>query len=135
MKMKSFLAFLFTLFALLLVLSGAIYSLYERRSTGYCNDYSVELELETDELELTPCEGELVRLLIKNTGSDAIYKISLDGPNWAMVKPDEIKIKSDEIKETSIYMSPPINVKGEFEITVKIRSDCLVKEETLSVKV
>ena len=135
MKSKSFLAFLFTLFALLIVMGGGIYSIYNGLGTD-CDGYSFDVELEKDNLNLEPCQGELVKLLIENTGAnDDIYKISLEGPKWAMVKPDVIKVDARETEEVSIYISPPIDVKGQFKITIEIESECSTEDKAISVKV
>jgi len=135
MKNKSFLAFLFTLFALLIVMGGGIYSVYTRLDTD-CDGYSFDVELEKDNLNLEPCQGELVKLMIENTGKeDDIYRILLKGPTWVMVKPAAIKVDAGEKEEVSIYVSPPIDVKGQFKITVEIESECSTEDKIISVKV
>jgi len=135
MKVQSFLAFLFTLFALLLLLGGTAWYFWNIPKPERCVYHTLDLELETDHLEMEQCKGKLVKLSIINGDSEDEYKISIDGPEWIIARPKKIRLGPNETEEVSIYVSPPLEIEGEFTSIIKVKSWCAEENIELVVNV
>ena len=135
MKVQSFLAFLFTLFALLLLLGGTIWYFWNIPKQERCIYHTLDLELEIDHLEMEQCKGKLVKLFIINGNSEDEYKISIDGPKWIIARPKKIRLSPNETGEIAIYVSPPLETEGEFTSIITVKSLCTEEHIELIVKV
>ncbi|MCD6226650.1 MAG: hypothetical protein J7J93_02560 [Candidatus Aenigmarchaeota archaeon] len=135
MKIQSFLAFLFTLFALLLLIGSVGYYFWNIPKPARCVYHTLDLKLETDHLEMQQCKGKLVKLYIKNGNSEDEYKISIDGPKWIIARPKKIRLEPNETGEIAIYVSPPLGTEGEFTSIITVKSWCVEDHTKLWVKV
>ncbi len=138
MKLKSLLAFLLTIFALILIFSTIVWvSLrYIRFSKkDYCTHFSVDLKPEESEVILEVGKGKLVKVNIKNMGFEDEFKIKTEGPDWVVVKPEKIRLESGESNDIFIYLSPGFGTEGKYDVVISASSYCGFEEETIEVKV
>lgn len=125
-KITSFFAFLLTSLSLVLaVLVVAIQSKVIIISESFCKKYSVMLEPETDEVDLEVGKGKLVKTRITNTGMEDEYKISAKAPNWIMVKPETLRLNTNETDYLFVYLSPDYGVSGDFTARIYVDSFCV----------
>jgi len=138
MKFKSFLAFLLTLIAVIIV----VYGFTTRFSGDFiplpedCEGYSIFLFLDEDKIDTEVGKGKLTRLRVINAGSFGDkYEVSLTGPEWAIVKPDSFSLNSEESKSLFLYISPDIGTEGKYDLEVTVKSNCVTESETIEVGV
>jgi len=139
MKFRGFFAFLLTLIAIIVVVYGFTTRfsgdfIPERKET--CEGYSVFLFPDEDKIDTEVGKGKLMRLRVINAGSFGDkYEVCLTGPEWAVIKPDSLSLKSEESKSLFLYISPGIGIEGKYEIKVTIKSKCVTESETIEVGV
>jgi hypothetical protein len=136
MRLNDLLAFLFTLIAALVVVSGLVLSftggIVQPKST--CDDYSLLLFPDQNKVDVIVGEAKLVKVRAVNAGqfSDK-YEVSLIAPNWIIAKPTSFSIKAEESKLVFLYMSPGPESEGVYNIQVNVKSACA--SETTSIEV
>lgn len=131
-KTNRLLAFVFTSLALLLVVAGIAYdSVNYAVKRSFCDRYAVVLEPEKSEVMLETGKGKLVKVNITNVGFEDEYSISIEGPTWAVSRPEKIRLEEGESGDIYVYMSPGYGVKGLFDVNVIARSFCFTGKETI----
>ena len=139
MKIKSILAFLLTVLALVLIVSTGVwvfaryYVKFSRKD--YCTHFSVELEPEVDEVRLEVGKGKLVKVNITNMGFEDEFKIRVKGPEWVVVKPEKIRLESGESDDIFVYLSPSLGVEGKYDVVISANSYCGSEEGVIEVEV
>jgi hypothetical protein len=137
MRLNDLLAFLFTLIAALVVVSGLVLSFTGgliSQPTPACDDYSLLLFPDQNKVDVIVGEAKLVKVRAVNAGqfSDR-YEVSLIAPNWIIAKPTSFSIKAEESKLIFLYMSPGPESEGVYNIQVNVKSACV--SETTSIEV
>lgn len=140
MRFNDFLAFLFTLIAVLIVISGFVLSMGEffaEKPVGIdCDDYSLLLFPDESKVDTVIGEGKLVKLWTVNAGNFGDnYKVSSVAPDWVVVKPSSFSLRSDESKRIYLYMSPGLGTEGKYNVEVTVKSDCVTETQTIQVSV
>jgi len=137
MKFREFLAFLFTLIAIIIVVAA----LAIEYSGGFvveesCEGYSLFLFPDQDKLDTEVGKGALLRLRIINAGdfSDK-YQVSLTGPEWAVIKPTSFNLKSEESRSLFLYVSPGFDAEGKYDLEVVVESKCVTESQRIEVGV
>jgi len=137
MKFNSFLAFLLTLIAIVVVVAGFAVKFsgvlfYEKD----CEGYSLILFAEESKVDTIIGKGELIRLRVVNAGSYGDkYQASLSGPEWAVVKPDSFTLRTEEVKSLFLYISPDLGTEGKYDLGVTVKSGCVSETEIVEVGV
>ena len=87
--------------------------------------YLVGLETEETEKYVKILEAAVIPIKVKNLGENPDkYKLSVKGPNWVYLSPNEVKLGPKEEKEVYLYVSPPFGTSlGNYKITVNAKSD------------
>jgi hypothetical protein len=136
MKFNNFLAFLFTLIAILIVISGLVLEYTRFIIGGDCAGYSLFLVPDEYEVDTEVGKGRLVKFRAINSGgfSDK-YEVSLEGPDWAIIKPVSFSLKSEEAKTLFLYLSPNLEAEGKYNINVLVESDCISESQSIEVGV
>jgi hypothetical protein len=137
MKFNSFLAFLFTLIAIIILVVGITLKFSDiffiERD---CEGYSLILFADENKIDAVVGKGELIRLRAVNAGSYGDkYQVSLVGPEWAVIKPDSFTLRSEEVKSLFVYVSPDLGMEGKYDLDVTIKSDCVSETEMIEVGV
>lgn len=136
MKFKSFLAFLFTLIAILVVISGFVLAFSGLFFKRECEDYSLFLFSDRERVDAVVGEGELIKLRAINAGSFGDdYDVSLEGPDWVVVKPGSFSLRSDESKRIYLYASPDLGVEGKYDVVVTVSSECVKESQEIEMSV
>jgi hypothetical protein len=137
MKLNSFLAFLFTLIAVLII----IYGLFMEYSNLFmpksdCEGYSLFLFPDVDKLDTQIGKGIIVKLRVINAGSFGDrYEVSLTGPEWAIIKPTSFSLKAEESKTLFLYIGPSLGNEGKYDIGANVKSKCITESQTIEVNV
>jgi hypothetical protein len=131
-KLTSLLAFSLTLFALIL----AIFIVTVKTKLivimeSFCDKYSVSIKPETTEVDLEVGRGKLVKFGLKNNGPEDEFKISSDGPEWAVTRPEKIRLENNKTDDIFVYLSPDIGMTGDFAVDILVDSFCVHEKETL----
>lgn len=136
MKSKSLLAILLAVFALILVIIGSVYDLIQFMITrAYCDFFSVELNPETENINVEPNNGRLIKVSVQNTGYEDEYETSVKGPDWVKMRPDKIRLKPDSTEDLFVYLGPSEKTQGVFDVEVSVDSYCVHEEKTIKVQV
>jgi uncharacterized membrane protein len=137
MKFRSFLAFLFTLTALIMVASGIVwYIFYYLVVKPFCLPFAVSIIPETDYVEIGASKGKLINILIKNVGAvKDEYSIRAKGPEWIVVKPEKLTLEPGEASNVYLYVSPSFGVSGEHEIVVSAVSNCVSESKIIKAEI
>ena len=137
MKLNSFLAFLLTLIAIIVVVGGfavKFYGLFYYRED--CEGYSLILFADEKKVDAVVGKGELIRLRAVNAGDFGDkYEVSLFGPEWAIIKPTSFTLRSEEVKSLFLYISPDIGMEGKYDLDVTVKSQCVSEIERIEVGV
>jgi hypothetical protein len=137
MKFNSFLALLFTIIAILIVIFGFAMSfseLYPIRMN--CEGYSLFLFPDEKKLDTEVGVGKLLKIRAINAGSFGDkYEVSLKGPEWAVIKPNTFSLKSEEAKTLFLYVSPDLGNEGKYYLDLTVKSKCVSESETIEVGV
>lgn len=137
MKLNSFLAFLLTLIAIVTVVAGSAIKFSDMVFVKKdCEGYSLILFADENEVDAVVGKGELIRFRVVNAGSYGDkYRVSLLGPEWAVVKPDSFTLRSEEVKSLFVYVSPDLGMEGKYDLDVTVKSKCVSETETIEVGV
>jgi len=137
MKLNNFLGFLFTLLAILVIIYGAILEIAKPFSIeSNCDGYSLFLFPDQDKVDTEVGKGTLVKLRAINAGSFGdSYEISLNGPEWAVIKPESFGLKSEEAKTLFLYVSPSLGTEGKYNIEINVKSKCVSESQKIEVGV
>ena len=137
MKFNSFLAFLFTLIAIIVLVSGLVFEYTTLLIFGGdCNGYSLLLFTDENKVDTEVGKGKLVKIRVVNAGSFGDkYEVFLDGPEWAIIKPDSFSLKSEEAKTLFLYVSPDLGMEGKYDIDITVKSNCVSESKTIEVGV
>lgn len=137
MKPKSILAFLFTLISLLVLIAGLVLSFSEFPSFETdCDGYSFFLFADRERVDAVIGEGELIKLRAINAGSFGDkYEVSLEGPDWIVVKPTSFSLRSDESKRIYLYASPDLGMEGKYDVIVTVKSECVTEGQKIEISV
>jgi len=140
MKFNSFIAFVLTLTALLMVLGLIAWVFVTNFSKilakkDYCEHFMVELTPETYFINLEAGKGKLVKVNIKNLGFEDEFKILTDGPKWVTVRPNKIRLNQYESEDIFVYISPAIGSEGNYTVSVIAKSYCGISETKIIAKV
>jgi len=137
MKFREFLAFLFTLISIVIVVAALVIEY----SGGVvveesCEGYSLFLFPDQDKLDTEVGKGALLRLRVINAGdfSDK-YQVSLTGPEWAVIKPTSFNLKSEESRSLFLYVSPGFEAEGKYDLEVVVESKCVTESQRIEVGV
>lgn len=138
MRLNELFALLFTLMALLLVVVGASWFLFneyypERRMD--CGYFSVNMEAETNDLQLEKGKGRLIKIRMTNVGVEDEFKVTIKDPKWSMVKPKKIRIGQGESTDLFVYVSPTFDADGDHDVVVNLKSHCVDEDFLLKVNV
>jgi len=135
MKFREFLAFLFTLIAIIIVVAA----LAIEYSGGFvveenCEDYSLFLFPDQDKLDTEVGKGALLRLRVINAGSFSDkYQVSLAGPEWAVIKPTSFNLKPEQSRSLFLYVSPGFEAEGKYDLEVVVESKCVTESQRIEV--
>jgi len=137
MKFNSFLAFLLTLIAIVVVVAGFAVKfsgmLFIKKD---CEGYSLILFADENKIDAVVGKGELIRLRVVNAGSFGDkYQVSLSGPEWAIVKPTSFTLRSEEVKSLFVYVSPDLGFEGKYDLDVTVESNCVSEAERIEIGV
>jgi len=137
MKLNNFLGFLFTLLAILVIIYGAILEIAKPFSIeGNCDGYSFFLFPDQNKVDTQVGKGTLVKLRAINAGSFGdSYEVFLNGPEWAIIKPEFFSLKSEEAKTLFLYVSPGLETEGKYEIEINVKSKCVSESQLIEVGV
>jgi hypothetical protein len=137
MKLNNFLGFFFTILAILVIIYGAFWELTKPVSIeGNCDGYSLFLFPDQDKVDTEVGKGDLVKLRVINAGSFGDnYKVSLNGPEWAVIKPESFSLKSEEAKTLFLYVSPILGTEGKYDIEINVESKCVNESQKVEVGV
>jgi hypothetical protein len=137
MKFNSFLAFLFTLVAILVIVVGVALQFSETFfPTTNCDGYSLLVFPDENTVDALVGKGSLIRFWAVNSGSFGDeYQVSLSGPTWAVIKPTVFTLRSGEEKPLFVYISPDLGVKGKYNIDVTVKSKCVSETARIEVGV
>jgi len=137
MKFNSFLAFLLTLIAIVVIVAG--FAIKFSSMLFYktdCEGYSLILFANENKIDAIVGKGELIRLRAVNAGDYGDkYEVSLYGPDWAIVKPDSFTLRSEEVKSLFVYVSPDIGTEGRYDLDVTVKSNCVSETEKIEIGV
>ena len=137
MRFKSFLAFFLTLIAIIVVIAG--FSIKFPRVTlkeEKCEGYSLFLFADENRVSTEVGKGKLIKLRAINAGEFGDkYEVSLNGPDWVVIKPASFRLKPDDSKRLFLYISPPIGIEGKYEIKVTVSSGCVSESQVIEVGV
>jgi hypothetical protein len=138
MKANSFLAFLFTVIALLLIVFGLgmSYSNLLQPIRTSCDGYSLFLFPDEDKVDTEVGKGQLLKIRAINAGSFGDkYDVLLNGPEWAIVKPNSFGLRAEESKTLFLYISPDIGNEGKYYLDLTVKSECVSESKTIEVGV
>lgn len=97
--------------------------------------YDASLVIEEDKYETFPCQGKLIKAVIKNKGTKSdTYNIDSD-KSWVVIKPKTIELDPAETGDVSIYCSPAYDMEGEYNIKVTAESKKVSLIETFVLNV
>lgn len=137
MKFNHFLAFLLTLLAVVILVFGLIAEflgifIFESDCTGY----SLLMFSDENKIDAKVGKGNLVKLITINAGSFSNnYEVSLEGPDWAVIKPTCFNLGPEESKTLFLYVSPDFEAEGKYDINVHVKSKCVCAREIIEVAV
>ena len=137
MKFNSFLAFLLTLVAIVTIVAGFAIKfsdiVFVKKD---CEGYSLILFADENKIDAVVGKGELIKLRAVNAGNFGDkYQVSLVGPEWAVVKPSSLTLRSEEAKSLFVYVSPDIGTEGKHDLDVTVESKCVSETERLEIGV
>jgi len=137
MKLNSFLAFLLTFIAILILVYGLVGGYVEFFESGVnCEGYSLFLFPDVDKVDTQVGKGTLIKLRAINAGSFSDkYEVSLNGPEWAVIKPTSFNLKAEEVKTLFLYVSPGLGIEGKYNIEINVKSKCVTESQTIEVGV
>ncbi|MDI6825873.1 MAG: hypothetical protein QMD36_01610 [Candidatus Aenigmarchaeota archaeon] len=137
MKFNSFLAFLFTIIAILIIIFGFAISLSDLFPIRMnCEGYSLFLFPDEKKLDTEVGKGQLLKIRAINAGSFGDrYEVSLKGPEWTAIKPTTFSLKSEESKTLFLYVSPDLGNEGKYYLDVEVKSKCVSESETIEIGV
>ncbi len=137
MKFNHLLAFLLTLIAILVLVSGLV-----AKYVGIvifssdCTSYSVLLFPDENKVDAEVGQGNLVKLRVINAGSYSDnYEVSLEGPDWTIIKPTSFSLKPEQAKILFLYVSPDFEAEGKYDIVVHVKSKCVSASQSVEVSV
>ncbi len=103
---------------------------------GDCNGYSLLLFPDENKVDTEVGKGKLVKIRAVNAGSFGDeFEVSLDGPEWVIIKPGSFSLKSEESKTLFLYVSPDLGMDGKYDIDVTVKSNCVSESKTIEVGV
>jgi len=137
MKFNSFLALLFTIIAILVIVVGiGISSLNLMPIRSNCDGYSLFLFPDEKKVDTEVGKGQLLKIRAINAGSFGDkYDVSLEGPEWTVVKPSTFELKAEESKTLFLYISPDVGNEGKYYLDLSVKSNCVSESETIEVGV
>lgn len=137
MKLKSFLAFLFTLMAIIVLILGFAMELIGILPFRVdCEGYSLLLFADEEKVDTVVGKGELVKIRAINAGNFGDrYRVYLSGPEWAVIKPDSFSLRAEEAKTLFLYVSPDLGAEGKYYVDVTVESKCVSESERLEIGV
>jgi len=140
MKTNSMLAFIFTLLALVMIISLFGWIVYKNipsinRRPEYCEHFSVDLKPETYSSILEVGQGKLIKVNVTNNGFEDEFRIGVEGPNWVVARPFKIKLEQGQSENIFIYISPTVGSEGNYTFTVFAKSYCGYVETEIKVRV
>ena len=82
-------------------------------------------------------ESASVPVTVRNLGEQAAtYRISVDGPDWVYVQPDEVVLNYGQEEDVFLYASPPLGTeKGTYTATVRAASKHDTREANVTLYV
>ena len=93
------------------------------------NCYAFEPIMETKNLDVNCCSGEIAELTLKNKGQfDQTISLSKEAPEWVTFSEDEVAIKEGEEKIVFVYFSPPAGTNGIVTSIINIVNEQNVSE-------
>ncbi|MCX8179136.1 MAG: hypothetical protein N3E38_00120 [Candidatus Aenigmarchaeota archaeon] len=97
--------------------------------------YGVDLQLETNKIDIEIGTGKMIKAKLLNTGSkDDVYKISSD-IEWVSIRPQNVSLKSLQSEDVFIYYSPLYGMKGRFDTQIKTESAKAIDIENVTINV
>jgi len=63
------------------------------------------------------------------------YEVSLEGPDWTIIKPTSFGLKPEEAKTLFLYVSPDFEAEGKYDIDVQVKSKCVSASQSIEVGV
>jgi len=135
-RIETTLAYILTTLALLISILSLILLLRDNLiKESFCKNFFLSLKIEENEINAEINKGKLVKAKAINYGFDDEYKIYSDGPQWVVVKPEKIKLESNQTGEIFVYLSPPPKSKGDYLFRLFLESFCQKKEDTILIHV
>ena len=138
MHFNSFLAFLFTVIAILVVIVGVglQFSNLLPPVRNSCDGYSLFLFPDENKVDTEVGKGQLMKIRVINAGNFGDkYDVSLKGPEWTVVKPDSFGLKAEESKTLFLYVSPDVGNEGKYYLDLTVKSGCVSESKTIEVGV
>ena len=129
-------AFLLTLSALILgfVAGGLILVQGFTESRGFnCGSFSVTLQPEEAAMNLQRGKGQLIKVKLTNVGVEDEYRITVKKPDWAMVKPFEVRPGQGESSILCLYISPAFYADGRNDVVINLKSNCIDEDFKIPV--
>ncbi|MEM5777112.1 MAG: hypothetical protein QXJ06_01545 [Candidatus Aenigmatarchaeota archaeon] len=97
--------------------------------------YGVDLQPETNNIQIQLGNGKLLKAKIVNTGTkEDSYKIS-SNINWVSIRPQNITLKGLGSDEIFIYYSPEYGMKGKFDTQIKAESLHSIDIENITINI
>jgi uncharacterized membrane protein len=137
MKFNSFLALLFTIIAILVIIVGVGISYLDLTPTrSNCDGYSLFLFPDETKVDTEVGKGQLLKIRVINAGSFGDkYDVSLEGPEWTVIKPSTFGLKAEESKTLFLYISPDVGNEGKYYLDLTVKSNCVSESQTIEVGV
>jgi len=137
MKFNSFLALVFTIIAILVIIIGIGISYLDLIPMGKnCDGYSLFLFPDENRVDTEVGKGQLLKIRAINAGSFGDkYDVSLEGPSWTVIKPSTFGLKAEESKTLFLYISPDVGNEGKYSLSLMVKSNCVSESQTIEVGV
>ena len=135
-ELKSLVAFLLTMTSLIFL--SAFISLQfidVTTAKNFCDNFSVNFQIDNDKISLEPGKGKLVTGNITNTGAENEFVVSSKSPEWVVVRPKVLQLDANGRERVYVYMSPDYGVRGNFDVKILIDAACVHLEKTIKTSV
>lgn len=101
-----------------------------------CDGYSLFLFPDEKKVDTEVGKGQLLKIRAINAGSFGDnYDVSLEGPEWTVIKPSTFGLKAEESKTLFLYISPDVGNEGKYYLDLSVKSNCVSESQTIEVGV
>lgn len=138
MKTNSFLALLFTVIAIIIIIFGLgmSFSNLVLPVEKNCDGYSLFLFPDESKIDTEVGKGSLLKIRVINAGNFGDqYDVLLKGPEWVVVRPSSFGLKAEESKTLFLYVSPDVGNEGKYYLDLTVKSSCVSESQQIEVGV